>query len=73
MNPSSLEIIQGEAEQTHGQVAAGAFYFIYSFLALLGLLCCMGSSLVVASGGYSLVAVLGLLSAAASLVEEHGL
>ena len=47
--------------------------FIYSFLALLGLLCCMGSSLVVASGGYSLVAVLGLLSAAASLVEEHGL
>jgi len=32
----------------------------------------MGSSLVVASGGYSLVAVKGLLIAATSLVE-HGL
>ena len=77
MDPTSLEIIQGEAEQTHGQVAAGLFvfffHFIYLFLALLSLLCCMGFSLVVASGISSLVAVLGLLIAVASLVEEHGL
>ena len=32
-----------------------------------------GLSLVVASRGYSLVAVLGLLIAAVSLVAEHGL
>ena len=55
MNPSSLEIIQGEADQTHGQVAAGVFYFIYFSLALLGLLCSMGFPLVVASGGCSLL------------------
>ena len=39
---------------------------------MLGLRLFMGSSLVVASGGYSLVAVKGLLIAATSLVE-HGL
>ena len=32
-----------------------------------------GPSLVVASGGYSLVAVLGLLTAVSSLVAEHRL
>ena len=32
-----------------------------------------GFSLVVASGGYSLVVVLGLLIVVASLVAEHGL
>ena len=35
--------------------------FICLFLAVLGLHRCMGFSLVVASGGYSLVAVCGLL------------
>ena len=34
------------------------------FLAVLGLLCCEGFSLVVASGGYSLVVVRGLLAVA---------
>ena len=50
------------------------FKFTYLFLG------CAGSSLlrvgflwVAASGGYALVAVLGLLPAAASLVAEHGL
>jgi len=38
--------------------------FIYVFLAVLGLHCCRGSSLVV---------VVGLLTAVASLVAEHGL
>ena len=41
-------------------------------MAALGLRCCAGLSLVVASGGYS-VAVRGLLTAVASLVAEHGL
>ena len=39
---------------------------IYLFLAVVG-------TLVVVSGGYSLVAVQGLLIAVASLVSEHGL
>ena len=45
---------------------------IYLFLAMLGLHCCSGFSLVVASGGYPLVAVLRLLIAVAFLVAEHG-
>ena len=41
-------------------------------LAMLGLCCCMGLSLVVVSGGgYSLVAVHRLLISMASLVAEH--
>ena len=47
-------------------------YFIYSFLAALGLHCCMGFSLVVVSRGYSLV-LCRLLPVVASLVAEHGL
>ena len=48
--------------------------FIYSFVAVLGLHCCVGIfPLVVASSGYFLVAVLGLLTAVASLVAEHRL
>ena len=46
---------------------------IYLFLAVLGLHCCSGFSPVVASRGYSLVAVLRLLILVASLVAEHGL
>ena len=42
-------------------------------LAVLGLCCCMGFSLVVVSGGYSLVLVCGFLIAVASLVAELGL
>jgi len=38
---------------------------------MLGLHCCTGFSLVVASGGYSLVAVFRLLFAVASFVAEH--
>ena len=41
------------------------------FLAVLGLHCCEGFSLVV-SQGYSLAVVLRLLIAVASLVAEHG-
>ena len=49
------------------------YNFIYLFLAVLGLHCCSGFSLVVASRAYSLVAVHGLLTAVASLVAEHRL
>ena len=43
---------------------------MYLFLAVLGLHCCVGFSLVVASGDYCLVVVLGLLIAVASLLAE---
>ena len=43
------------------------------FLAVLGLHCYTGFSLVVASGGYSLDALEGHLLAVASLAVEHGL
>ena len=46
--------------------------FFGSLLAVLGLHCCMGFSLVVVSRGYSLVAMHGLLPAVASLVVQHG-
>ena len=47
------------------------YLFIYLFLALLGLWCYMGFSLVAEGGGYSLVAAHRLLSAVVSLVAEH--
>ena len=50
------------------------FFFFFTFifiLAVLGLHCCVGFSLVAASGGYSLVVVRRLLVAVASLVVEH--
>ena len=43
------------------------------FLAALGLGCCMWALVVLASGGYSLVAMLGLPFGVAPLVVEHGL
>ena len=46
---------------------------MYLFLAVLGLCCCVGFSPVAANGGYSLLAVSGLLTMAASLVAESGL
>ena len=46
---------------------------IYLFLAVLGLCCCEGLSLVAESGGYSLVAECRLLFAGAPLVAEHRL
>ena len=47
--------------------------FISLFLAVLSLCCCTGFSLVAVSGGYSLVAVHGLLIAAASFVVKRRL
>ena len=48
------------------------FSFFFFFLAMLGLGCCSGFSLLVESRGVSLVAVLRLLIVMASLVAEHG-
>ena len=49
------------------------FFLIYLFLAVLVSVVAQRLSLVAESRGYSLVAVLGLLIAAASLVAKHGL
>ena len=61
----------------HSQFLYIRFFFIYNFiylfLTMLGLHCCVGFSLVVESGGYSLVAVHRLLITGASLVAEHSL
>ena len=48
------------------------FLFIYIIMIGLGLCCCTGFSLVAASGGYSVIAVGGLLIVVASVVAEHG-
>ena len=47
--------------------------FTYLFLAVLGLRCCVGFSLVVASGGCSVVTASRLPVVVASLVVAHGL
>ena len=49
------------------------YNFIYLFLVVLGLCCCMQFSLIAASGGYPVVAVHRLLIAVASLIAEHRL
>ena len=46
------------------------FRILFIYLAVLGLPCSMGFSLVVVSGGYSLVEVQGLLIMVASLLAE---
>ena len=47
--------------------------YIYLFLAMLGLCCCVGFSLVKKKRGWFLIAVHRLLIAVASFVAEHGL
>ena len=47
--------------------------FLFLFLAVLGLRYCVGFSLVVESGGYSLAVVLGLPVAETFLVVKRGL
>ena len=51
---------------------AGIIHSAYLFLIALGLHCCAWA-LVVEIRSYSLAAVLGLLTAEASLAAEHGL
>ena len=45
----------------------------YLLLPMLGVHCCMGFSLIAASGGYSLGVVYSLLISMASLIAEHRL
>ena len=47
-------------------------YILFFFLAVLVLHCCPGVCSVAASRGYALAAELGLLTAVAPLVAEHG-
>ena len=47
--------------------------FVYLYLAVLGLPCCLGFGLIAMRGGHSLVAVCEILIAVAFLVAEHGL
>ena len=47
--------------------------FVYLFLTVLGLRCCVSFSLDAEGRGYSLAAVCRLLTAVASLVEKHRL
>ena len=61
-----------------GRRPAGTFfnkfiYFLYLFLAVLGLRCCARASSSCGERGLLLVAVSVLLIAVASLVAEHGL
>ena len=67
MNPSELS-------QGLGEIGVVIYVFFFKnrlFLAVLGLHCCTGFSLVVVSRGYSLVAMHRLLIVVASLVVEH--
>ena len=68
-DPNSIPRIQ----QWHKTWSLQEMVFIYLFLAVLGLCCCAGISLVAESGSYSPVAVHGLLMVVASLVAEHRL
>ena len=64
----------GKTRESAGKADSFFFFFnIYLFLAVQGVCCCAVFALVVASGGYSFVAVCRLLIALASLVVEHGL
>ena len=51
----------------------GPWSFGVIFWLHLGLCCCVRASLVMVSGGYALVVMLGLLTAMSSLVAEHRL
>ena len=46
---------------------------LFTYLTVLGLLCCTGFSLVAGNRGHSLVVARGLLMVVASLVVEHRL
>ena len=67
---------QWQLTEDHGPtVLLGTVFFVclFNLLAVLGLYCYVGFSLVVVSRGCSLVAVVGLLIAVASLVAVPGL
>ena len=79
MLPIAVSVLQSQLNSCHtcgSQTFSPQFpdFIIYLlFLTVLGLCCCTDFPLVVASRGYSLVAVHGLLIVVASLVAEHRL
>ena len=64
-HPESGEVI------SHGSFLKKLIYLFVLFLALLGLYCCIGFSLVAVREGYSLDLVFRLLIEVASLVSEY--
>ena len=60
-------------EVQYNSFVSNFYVFIYLFLAVLGLCCCVGFSLVASSEGYSPVVVCECLTVVASLVVELGL
>ena len=74
MSPDRLEE-DGVGQSSNILVGGILFFLIFKNFIYLGcaeFCCCAGFSLVVGSGGHSLVAVCRLLTVA-SLVEKHGL
>ena len=70
---SIWDLSSSTGDQTHTPCRGSTVFSLllfYLFLAVLGLCCCIGFSLVVASRGCSLVTVQRLLSAVASLAAE---
>ena len=67
-----LAVVNSAAVSVQMQVSFLIIY-LFLFLAALGLLCCVGFSLVSESRGYSLVVPRELLIMVASLVSKHGL
>ena len=68
----SLSCFISRFPRSFGFLFSFKYKFIY-LLAVLGLCCCMGFSLVVVSRGCSLVTVPGLLIVMASFVAEQGI
>lgn len=64
---------QGEigASSPHVQAVLACVIFFFFLMAILGLCCCVGLSLIVASRSYSPAVMCGLLIIVASLTVEH--
>lgn len=73
LNPAMLSFPTSSTNLSFFHYFLSPSLFLSSLLSSLGLRCCARPSLIVASGGCSLVMVHELLAAVASLVEELGL
>ena len=69
---SEIGIISSQKEKVGQRALPAIFYFIHFWLHRLFIAVCR-LSLVAVSGGYSLVAMQGLLIAVAALAAGHGL
>ena len=74
MNPSGCILnLENIYICIHAHIYTHIYIYINLFLAVLGLHCCSRFSLVVTSGGCSLVALCWLLTAVVSFGAEHRL